>query len=91
VTPMDVQVEYVAENLDEDVADTRLAEGRVAVGPHDAHRLHIEGRVIEGVQRTLRCRHAVGKERRQASSRAAWPQLPDFPGNSGFSVASNST
>ncbi len=44
-----------AAHLDEDVPDARAAARRVAVGPHEAHRLAVQRRVVQRFQRPLRC------------------------------------
>ena len=52
-------IDRLVEVLDEDVADARLAQRRVALAPHDAARLALDERVVHRVERALRVRHVV--------------------------------
>lgn len=60
-------------HLDEDVADARLAEGGVAVGPHDADGLAVHGRVVQRLQSPLGCmvRAHIDNKVRKPTSRAS--------------------
>ena len=54
-------VDGFIEVLDEDVADTGLAVGGVAMGPHDAHGATGKGGVVELLQGTLCGRGVEGR------------------------------
>lgn len=47
--------DFVVKVLDEDVTNTRLADGGVTLRPHDAARTALDGGVVESVQSTFGC------------------------------------
>ncbi len=46
-------VNALVKRLDEHIADTGLANGRVTLGPHNAARLALDRRVVERVESAL--------------------------------------